>query len=49
MRVLIVEDELPAFNRLKKLIEELFPEVKIAGHVDGIEHAKNWLLHLPKA
>lgn len=44
MNVLIVEDELPAFNRLKKLIEELHPEIRIVGHVDGIEPAKNWLL-----
>lgn len=47
MNVLIVEDELPAFNRLKKLIEELHPEIKIVGHVDGIVTTKNWLLQNP--
>ncbi|OJV50443.1 MAG: hypothetical protein BGO31_13840 [Bacteroidetes bacterium 43-16] len=42
MKVLIIEDELPAFKRLEKLIRELVPEVAIFGPVDSVQAAQAW-------
>jgi DNA-binding LytR/AlgR family response regulator len=39
MRVLIVEDEAPAAQRLSKLVMNLYPETEIAGRADSIESA----------
>ncbi|OYU95402.1 MAG: DNA-binding response regulator [Bacteroidetes bacterium B1(2017)] len=39
MRIIIVEDELPAFNRIKKLILEIHPDTEILGHADSITSA----------
>ncbi len=36
MKVLLVEDEFPAYQRLKKMIEEILPEVEWIGHDDSI-------------
>ncbi len=44
MKILIIEDELPAFKRLAKLIGELIPEADIAGPVDSVQAAKAWFL-----
>ncbi len=42
MKVLIIEDELPAFKRLKKLILEISASIEVVAHLDGIQAAKNW-------
>lgn len=42
MKILIIEDELPAFKRLAKLIGELIPEADIAGPVDSVQAAQDW-------
>ncbi|MBL7718028.1 MAG: response regulator transcription factor [Flavipsychrobacter sp.] len=42
MRILIVEDELPAFNKLSKLVLESIPGAQIAGHIDSIAAAREW-------
>jgi DNA-binding LytR/AlgR family response regulator len=42
MKVLIVEDELPAYNKLKKLVEDTFPAAVITGHLDSISSATAW-------
>jgi len=43
MHVLIIEDELPAFKRLKKQLQELSPAIDIVAHLDGIEAARCWM------
>ncbi len=39
MQVFIVEDELPAANRLQKMILDLYPDTTLAGRADSIESA----------
>lgn len=39
MNVIIVEDELPAFNRLKKILLQVEPKINIVAHADSIEQA----------
>ena len=43
MRVLIVEDEAPAFRRLQKLLEETDPSIEIVEVFDGVKEAVNFL------
>lgn len=47
MRILIVEDEIPAARRLRKMIAELEPAAVFAGHTDGIESTVGWLKENP--
>lgn len=42
MRVLLIEDEQPAFNRLSKLIQELLPLADILGPVESVAEAEQW-------
>lgn len=42
MKVVIVEDEQPAFKRLQKLLTELLPDVEILAHHDSVITAKQW-------
>lgn len=42
MKIIIVEDELPAFNRLGKLIKELAPAAEIGPQLDSIKAAQQW-------
>ncbi len=42
MRVLIIEDEAPAFRRLQKVLEEVVPTVEIVEVIDGVEDAVKW-------
>lgn len=42
MNILIVEDELPAFNKLSKLVLETISGAEIVGHVDSIAGARTW-------
>ncbi|MES2477479.1 MAG: LytTR family DNA-binding domain-containing protein [Bacteroidota bacterium] len=48
MRILIVEDEMPAYQRLVKLLKEVLPEVTIAAHFDTIKETELWLTQNPK-
>ncbi|HSY60455.1 MAG TPA: response regulator, partial [Cytophaga sp.] len=43
MKVLIVEDEFPAAQRLSKMILELRPDVEILAVLDSIESSIEWL------
>lgn len=43
MKVLIVEDEKMAANRLTKLLAELAPEAQVAGQLDSVKRAADWL------
>lgn len=42
MNIVIIEDELPAFKRLKKLILEVIPHAVIVAHLDTIQASKEW-------
>lgn len=42
MKVLILEDEMIAGKRLKKIIMELEPEAEVDGVLDSVESALNW-------
>lgn len=42
MKVLIIEDEAPAFRRLQKILEESDPQVEIVEVIDSVEEAIKW-------
>ena len=43
MKVLIIEDEAPAFRRLQKLIQEINPQIEIVEVIDSVKEAIKWL------
>lgn len=43
MKVLIIEDEAPAFRRLQKLLEEINPRLEIVEVLDSVEESIKWL------
>ncbi len=43
MKVLIIEDEAPAFRRLQKILEELRPGIEIIDVIDSVEASVKWL------
>lgn len=47
MNILIIEDELPAYKRLSKLVQEVLPDAQIAGHLDSISAAEQWFATQP--
>lgn len=42
MKLVIIEDEMPAFKRLSKLINELIPDVEVLAHLDSVADAGEW-------
>lgn len=42
MNIVIIEDELPAYNRLLKLVEETIPSANVIAHHDSVTAAENW-------
>lgn len=42
MNIVIIEDELPAYTRLHKLVEETIPGANIIAHLDSVAAAKEW-------
>ena len=42
MNIVIIEDELPAVRRLKKLIDETHPEMQVVAELDSIGAAMEW-------
>lgn len=48
MRVLIIEDEAPAFRRLQRILEEVEPLTKIIEVIDSVEESVDWLTHNAK-
>lgn len=44
MKILIIEDEAPAYNRLSKLIQEVIPVSDILPQLDSVEAAQQWFL-----
>jgi DNA-binding LytR/AlgR family response regulator len=47
MRVLIIEDERPAANRLRQLLKDMLPDSEIYGHLDSIVSAVEWFRSYP--
>ncbi|GMQ29092.1 LytTR family DNA-binding domain-containing protein [Algoriphagus confluentis] len=43
MKVLIIEDEAPAFRRLQKILEEIDPEIQILEVIDSVDETVKWL------
>lgn len=42
MKILIIEDEAPAFRRLQKLLEEINPEINIIDVLDSVQESITW-------
>ncbi len=42
MRVLIIEDEAPAFRRLQKILDEVRPGIEIVEVIDSVEESVKW-------
>jgi DNA-binding LytR/AlgR family response regulator len=47
MKILVFEDEMPAFKRLSKLIAEVLPDAQIVAHIDNVREGKEWLAANP--
>lgn len=45
MKVLIIEDEAPAFRRLQKILEETDPDIEIVEVIDSVEDSVKWFRH----
>ena len=42
MKVLIIEDEAPAFRRLQKILDEVRPGIEIVDVIDSVEESVKW-------
>lgn len=47
MNIVIIEDEMPAYKRLHKLVEETIPGAQIVAHHDSVQGAKDWFAQNP--
>lgn len=47
MKVLIIEDEKPAAQRLERLLKEIYPEIAISARLESVEETINWWMHNP--
>jgi two-component system LytT family response regulator len=47
MRIVVFEDEAPAFKRLSKLIAEALPDAQIVAHLDNVRSGREWLSSNP--
>lgn len=43
MKIVIIEDEAPAFRRLQKILEEVMPDVELVEVFDSVEGAVEWI------
>ena len=43
MKVLIIEDEVNAFEYLQTIIQQIKPEYKVLEHLESVEESVNWL------
>ncbi|WP_421875839.1 LytR/AlgR family response regulator transcription factor [Marinoscillum sp.] len=48
IKVVIIEDEAPAFRRLQKILEEVTPDVELLEVLDSVESAVEWIRDNPK-
>lgn len=42
MNIVIIEDELPAYKRLQKLLTDILPQAEVLAHHDSVSTAKQW-------
>lgn len=42
MNIVVIEDEMPAYNRLSKMINETIPGANIIAHHDSVQGASEW-------
>lgn len=49
MKVLIIEDEIPAAKQLNKWLQQLIPQIEILDTLDSVESAISWLKQPPEA
>jgi len=42
MNIVIIEDELPAYKRLSKLVTEVIPAANIVAHLDSVKSSQDW-------
>ena len=49
MKILIIEDEIPALNRIKKLVLEVEPSIEILDTADSIESSVELIKLHPNA
>jgi DNA-binding LytR/AlgR family response regulator len=42
MNIVVIEDEMPAYNRLSKLITETIPGANILAHLDSVQGGTEW-------
>ena len=47
MKILIVEDEMPAYQRMTKLLKSILPNSRIEAHFDTVKDTEQWLLSNP--
>lgn len=47
MKIVVFEDEAPAFKRLSKLIAEVLPGSEIIAHMDSVQAGRKWLAAHP--
>jgi DNA-binding LytR/AlgR family response regulator len=47
MNIVIIEDEMPAYKRLHKLVEETIPGAEVIAHHDSVQSAKDWFTENP--
>jgi len=47
MRMVIIEDEKPAYNRITKLIKESIPNADIIAHLDSVKQSVEWFSNNP--
>lgn len=48
MNIVIIEDEMPAYKRLQKLIEETIDGANILAHHDSVQASKEWFAQNPQ-
>ena len=47
MKALIIEDERPAAQKLKRLLDNIFPALEVAAVLESVEDSVNWLQQHP--
>lgn len=48
MNILIIEDEINAFEYLRSMLKKIDPNVNILAHIDSVEDSVNWLHQNPQ-
>lgn len=48
MKVLIIEDEAPAFRRLQRILEEIQPDIEIIDVMDSVQESVKWFKQHPE-